>query len=68
MQGKYEEFISSMEALHNKSQSFSLGEDTPATSSSVERTRENTDTNGMAPRACLRSLNFIRAEFMVAIL
>lgn len=52
--------------LRNKS--LSLGEDTPATSSLVRRTRESTDTNGMAPRACLRSLNFILAEFMVAIL
>lgn len=52
--------------LRNKS--LSLGEDTPAASSLVERTRESRDTNGTAPRACLRSLNFSRAEFMVAVL
>jgi len=44
---------------------LSLGEDVPAASSLVEKTHESTD--GIA-LACLRSLNFNRAEFMVAIL
>jgi len=44
---------------------LSLGEDVPAASSLVEKTHESTD--GIA-LACLRSLNFNRAKFMVAIL